>query len=200
MLHPHDRRTAARRVDRGPARRPGVVGDQRERQHPPARVGDDARQRVGCRSTIRSWPADNRRPRGRRRCRGSGWTACRCRPRCGSRSTSGRSLGWSLPAAALTDLIEGLCGQPVVDGQPAGVQQPCVAGVDLGGSQAGRAPPARRRRNSADRSVRRRPHGRSTRPSRCRSLFIISRSRSISGGDCTDAISWPPSQGPRAAP
>ena len=96
-------------------------------------------------------------------------------------------LGLVGAGGGVDHLVEGLRGQPVVDGQPAGVHQR-----------------ARRRcRSSAvsswpstacDRAVealrpvhvRRRPRGRSTRPSRCRSRSSSARSRSISGGDCTD--------------
>ena len=76
-----NRSVGGERVDRGAPRRPRVVGDQRERQHPPAGVGDDADQRVGARQRSGLGPQPTRPTRVRRRCRGTGWTAFRCRRR-----------------------------------------------------------------------------------------------------------------------
>ena len=91
------------------------------------------------------------------------------------------------------DLVEGLGGQPIVDGQPAGVHQRARHRCRSWRCRARRAPRARRRRSSAAvpcAAATSRPIDSAITLSE---LFIISRSRSISGGDCTDAISLPPS-------
>ena len=43
-LHPHEAKHGGEGVERDPARRTGVIGDQSKRQHPSTGVGDDARQ------------------------------------------------------------------------------------------------------------------------------------------------------------
>ena len=108
--------------------------------------------------------------RGRRRCRGSGWTACRCRLRSAAGPPAASAWAGRVAGGGVDHLVERLRGQPVVDGQaaasPSGVAPPVsiFAESSWPSTALHRAVEALRLA-----LARRRPRGRSTRPSRCRS-------------------------------